>query len=43
MWLDNININLREIGSANMDWIGLAQDRNQRRVLVNIIVNHSLP
>jgi hypothetical protein len=29
----------REIGWHDMDWIDLTQDRNQRRVLENIIMN----
>jgi hypothetical protein len=28
-WLDNIKMNLREIGWDDMDWIYLAQDRDQ--------------
>jgi hypothetical protein len=28
-WVDNIKMNLGEIGSDGMDWIGLAQDRDQ--------------
>jgi hypothetical protein len=28
-WLDNIKMNLREIGWGGMYWIGLAQDRGQ--------------
>jgi hypothetical protein len=28
-WVDNIKINLREIGWGGMDWIDLAQDRDQ--------------
>jgi hypothetical protein len=28
-WVDNIKINLREIGRDSMDWIDLAQDRDQ--------------
>jgi hypothetical protein len=27
-WVDNIKIDLREIGWDGMDWVGLAQDRN---------------
>jgi hypothetical protein len=34
-WVDNIAINLREIGGDGMDWIDLAQDRDQWRALVN--------
>jgi hypothetical protein len=33
--VDNIKIDLREIGWDVMDWIDLAQDRDQRRTLVN--------
>jgi hypothetical protein len=32
-WVDNIKINLREIGWEGMDWIDLAQDRDQWRAL----------
>jgi hypothetical protein len=28
-WEDNVTINLREIGWSDMDWINLAQDRDQ--------------
>jgi hypothetical protein len=28
-WVDNIKINLREIGWGGMDWIDLAYDRDQ--------------
>jgi hypothetical protein len=38
-WMDNIKIDLREIGWYGMDWIGVAQDRNQWRVLVNTVIN----
>jgi hypothetical protein len=34
-WVDIIEIDLREIGWDGIDWIDLAQDRNQRRALVN--------
>jgi hypothetical protein len=32
--LDNIKMNVREIGCDGMDWIDLAQDRDQCRALV---------
>jgi hypothetical protein len=35
-WEDNIKINLRGIGWGDMDWIHLAQDRDQWRALVNM-------
>jgi hypothetical protein len=28
-WVDNIKMDLREIGWDGVDWIDLAQDRNQ--------------
>jgi hypothetical protein len=34
-WVDNIKTDLREIGQDGMDWINLAQDRDQWRVLLN--------
>jgi hypothetical protein len=33
--VDNIKINLRDIGWDDMDWIDLAQERDQWRALVN--------
>jgi hypothetical protein len=36
---DNIKINPREIGWGGMDWIYLAQDRDQWRALVNTVMN----
>jgi hypothetical protein len=36
---DNIKIDLQEEGCADMDWIGLAQDRNRWRALVNAVMN----
>jgi hypothetical protein len=38
-WEDNIRIDLREIGWGGMNWIDLAQDRDQWRALVNTIMN----
>jgi hypothetical protein len=37
-WEDNIRIDLREIGRGGMDWINLAQDRDQWKALVNTIL-----
>jgi len=28
-WVDNIRMNLQEVGCEYMDWIGLAQDRDR--------------
>jgi hypothetical protein len=38
-WEDNIKMDLREIGSGNVDWIHLAQDRDRWRALVNTVMN----
>jgi hypothetical protein len=36
---DNIKMDLTEIGWGDMDWINLAQDRDQSRALVNTVMN----
>jgi hypothetical protein len=38
-WVDNVKIDLREIEWGGMDWIDLAQDRDQWRALVNTVMN----
>jgi hypothetical protein len=38
-WEDNIKIDHREIGWGGMDWIDLAQNRDQWRALVNTVMN----
>jgi hypothetical protein len=42
-WGDNIKMDLRERGWDGMDWIDLAQDRDQWRALVNTVMNLQLP
>jgi hypothetical protein len=42
-WMDNIKMNLREIGWDGMDWIELAQDRDQWRALVNTVIKLRIP
>jgi hypothetical protein len=37
--VDNIKIDRREIGGGGMDWIDLAQDRDQWRALVTTVMN----
>jgi hypothetical protein len=37
--VDNIKIDLREIRWDGMDWIDLAQDRDQWRVLEDAVMN----
>jgi hypothetical protein len=43
MWEDNIRKDLREIGWGGMDWIDLAQDRDQWKGLVNTALNLRVP
>jgi hypothetical protein len=38
-WVDNIRIDLGEVGWGDVDWIGLAQDGNRWRALVNSVLN----
>jgi hypothetical protein len=38
-WEDNIKMDLGEIGWSGMDWIHLAQDRDQWKTLVNMVMN----
>jgi hypothetical protein len=38
-WEDNIRIDLQVVGCGGMDWIGLAQDRDRWRALVNAVMN----
>jgi hypothetical protein len=40
---DNIKIDLREIGLECVDWIHLAQDRDQFQALVNTVMNIQAP
>jgi len=38
-WVDNIKMDLLEVGCECMDWIELAQDRDRWRALVNAVIN----
>jgi hypothetical protein len=38
-WVDNIKMDLREIGWGCLDWMDLAQDRDQWRALVNAVMD----
>jgi hypothetical protein len=42
-WIDNIKVDLLEIGLSVVDWIGLAQDRCRWRALVNSVINLRVP
>jgi hypothetical protein len=41
--VDNIKMDLRDIGWDGIDWIYLAQDRDQWRALVNTVLNFLVP
>jgi hypothetical protein len=43
MWVDNIRMDLGELGWGGVDWIGLAQDRNRWRALANSVLNLRVP
>ena len=38
-WVDNIRLDLQEVGCGYMDWIGLAQDRDRWRTFVSAVMN----
>jgi hypothetical protein len=42
-WVDNIRMDLREVEWSDVDCIGLAQDRNRWRALVNSVLNLRAP
>jgi hypothetical protein len=42
-WVDNIKMDLKEIGWVGIDWIELAQDRDQCRAVVNTVMNLRVP
>jgi hypothetical protein len=42
-WIDNIKMDLLEIGSSVVDWIGLVQDRYRWRAVVNAVMNLWVP
>jgi hypothetical protein len=41
--VDNIKMDLGEIGWGGVDWIGLAQDRKRWRALANAVMSLSVP
>jgi hypothetical protein len=42
-WVDNIKMDLREVGWDGRDWIDLAQDRDQWRAYMNAVMNLRVP
>ena len=42
-WVDNIRMDLQEVGYRYMGWIGLAQDRDRWRTFVSAVMNLRVP
>jgi hypothetical protein len=42
-WVDNIKMDLRDIGWGGMDWIDMVHDRDQCRAVVNTVMNLRVP
>jgi hypothetical protein len=42
-WVDNIRMDPGDLGWGDVDWIGLAQDRNRWRAVVNSVLNLRVP
>jgi hypothetical protein len=42
-WVDNVRMDLGEVGWVDVDWTGLAQDMNRWRALVNSVLNLRVP
>jgi hypothetical protein len=42
-WVDNIMMNLQEVGCGYVDWIELAQDRDRWRTVVSAVMNLRVP
>jgi len=42
-WVDNIRMDLQEVGCGYVDWIGLTQDRDSWWTLVSAVMNLRVP
>jgi hypothetical protein len=42
-WVNNIKMDLGEIGRGGVDWADVSQDRDQWRALVNTVMNLRVP
>ena len=42
-WMDNIRMDLQEVGCGYVDWFGLAQDRDRWRTVVSAVMNLRVP
>jgi hypothetical protein len=43
MWLDNIKMDLGDVGWGDVDWIGLGQDRDKWRAPMKAVMNFKVP
>jgi hypothetical protein len=42
-WVDNIKMDRGEVGWSGVGWIGLSQDRDKWRALVNVVMKLTVP
>jgi hypothetical protein len=42
-WVDSVKMDLGEVGWCGVGWIGLAQDKDRWRALVNAVMNLRVP
>jgi len=42
-WVDNIRMDLEEVGCGHVDWIGLAKGRDRWRTVVSAVMNLGVP
>jgi len=42
-WEDNINVDLQDVGWGGKNWIELAQDKDRRQALANVLINFRVP
>ena len=42
-WVDNIRMDLQEVGCVYRDWIGLARDRDRWQTFVSAVMNLRVP
>jgi hypothetical protein len=42
-WVDNIRMDLRQVGWGGVDWIGLVEDMNRWRALVDSVSDLQVP
>jgi len=43
VWVDNIRMAVQEVGFWNMEWIGLAQEKDSWRKIVSVVMNLRVP